>query len=140
VTHTRLNRERRRKVARIKAALAKSGHGLRAALVKLDQAESSARQDSTTVVGSPTASALDVLQRELRATQVRLIKLNTGLRAEIKYREALALSFQAVGHWRDGVSSSDPTVVAQSSAKMRREFEAAQLARNHAVDALARGR
>jgi hypothetical protein len=139
VTHTRLNRERRRKVARIKAALAKSGHGLRAALVELDRAESSARQAST-VVGAETASALDSLQRELRATQKRLIKLDTGLRAEIKYREALALSIRAVGHWRDGVRSSDPTVVAQSSAKMRREFEAAQLARNHAVDALARGR
>lgn len=117
-----LTPEQTRKVKAIEATLAGSNRILRDHLASIDTFGRSARKAGTGRVFPEWPRRIAGLQRETLAARDRLGRLNTGLRAEMTLRAALAELASAFGAWHRGLTASDDDAIRQSIASMQRHY------------------
>ena len=134
-----LTHEQRRKIGLIKHALDQSDATLHRYMVKLNQAEQSAKQHLTRDLSGQQSRILDQIHDEIARALQRLEALDTGLQAQTDLRDALIDTAAAFAAWAAALRSRDPGEIARARARMQRHFSAAATSGDRGSDRLARG-
>jgi hypothetical protein len=134
-----LTREQRHKVDLIEHALDQSDVALHRHMVKLKQAEQSAKQHLTQDLSGQQSRILDQIQRELSSAVQRLDALDTGLQAQADLRQALIDTAAAFAAWALALRSRDSREIARARARMQRHFSAAAISGDRGTARLKRG-
>ncbi len=135
-----LSPDQKRKVAEIKAALAKSDHAVHDHFYSLDTFERSARKARSGRIGVGWPETVGKLRAEMLRARDRLDALDTGLRAQHELRASLtdfAAGFEA---WERGLNSGRVSVIEQEAIAMQRHFAQATARGKAGVSHLAKGR
>jgi hypothetical protein len=120
-----LTREQRRKIDLIKHALDESDVALHRHMVKLEQAEQSAKHHLTRDLSGQQSRILDQIHDEISGALQRLEALDTGLKAQADLREALIDTAAAFAAWALELRSRDPGEIVRARARMQSHFSAA---------------
>jgi hypothetical protein len=134
-----LTREQRRKVDLIEHALDQSDVALHRHMVKLKQAEQSAKQHLTRDLSGQQSQILDQIQGEISGALQRLDALDTGLQAQADLRQALIDTAAAFAAWALALRARDPGEIARARARMQSHFSAAAISGDRGSFRLKRG-
>jgi hypothetical protein len=118
----RLSPAKRAKIKQINKALGKSDNVLTDRFISIDTFQRGAVKAQSGRVSGSWLDTIDDLRKEALRARDRLERLNTGLRAERRLREALTETAAGVKAWHDAMRTSDLAALERAQARMERHF------------------